>query len=90
MQDQGLPATVAPQNDGAAIKKNIGEAYMSKFNWRSSSDFYQRVEAAETTGLAWECLRRNPSFQQDCRDTPKLGAGVGTEFRQNWGLVLPA
>jgi hypothetical protein len=61
---------------------------MSKFNWRSSADFYHRLEAAELTGLAWECLRRNPKFRQDCREAPNSGTDVGATFRQNWGLVL--
>jgi hypothetical protein len=61
---------------------------MSGFNWRSSADFYKRVEGAEITGLAWECLRRNRTFQQNYRTAPESGISVGTEFRQNWGLVF--
>ena len=62
---------------------------MSKFNWRSSDDaYYDRVEEAEMTGLAWECLRRNRSFQQNCRTIPQSGLNAGAEFRQHWGLVF--
>ena len=61
---------------------------MSGFNWRSSADFYNRIEGAEMPGLAWECLRRNRTFQQNYRTAPQSGIGVGTEFRQNWGLVF--
>jgi hypothetical protein len=61
---------------------------MSKFNWRSSADFYNRVEGAEITGFAWECLRRNPAFQQNYLTTAPSGLGVSIEFRQNWGLVF--
>jgi hypothetical protein len=61
---------------------------MSKFNWRSSADFYDRLEGAEITGFAWECLRRNRDFQQDHRTAPPPGLSASTEFRQNWGLVF--
>ncbi|WP_245325143.1 DUF6499 domain-containing protein [Bradyrhizobium sp. CCH5-F6] len=56
---------------------------MSKFNWRSSDDYYNRVEEGLLTGLAWECLRRNPDFQSDCRARPP-SAGI----RHHWGLVF--
>ncbi len=61
---------------------------MSKFNWRSSAEFYDRVEGAELAGFAWECLRRNTSFQQDHRTAPSTGLSAGVEFRQKWGLVF--
>jgi Family of unknown function (DUF6499) len=61
---------------------------MSRFNWRSSVDFYDRLEGAEITGFAWECLRRNPNFQRDYRAAPPFGGGVSSEFRQHWGLVF--
>jgi Proteobacterial transcriptional regulator-like domain len=61
---------------------------MSKFNWRSSEAYYDRVEEAEMSGLAWECLRRNPSFQRDHRTAPVYGLSVSAEFRQRWGLVF--
>ncbi|MFN5451668.1 MULTISPECIES: transcriptional regulator domain-containing protein [unclassified Bradyrhizobium] len=37
------------------------------------------------TGLAWECLRRNPAFQ---RAAPPPGVSASIEFRQQWGLVF--
>jgi hypothetical protein len=61
---------------------------MSNFNWRSPADFYKRIEDVEMTGLAWECLRRNPTFQQDCRIAPPSGTSGGAEFRQKWGLMF--
>lgn len=90
MRDRVLPATIAPQHCRAAISQvAIGDAYMSKFNWRSSDDaYYDRVEDAEMTGLAWECLRRNRSFQHDHQTAPPPALSVGAEFRQRWGLVF--
>ena len=39
---------------------------MPKFNWRSLDDtYYDHIEQAEMTGIAWECLRRNASFERD-------------------------
>jgi hypothetical protein len=64
------------------------DEYMSKFNWRSSSEFYKRVEGAEITGLAWECLRRNPAFQRAQQAAPPPGVSASIEFRQQWGLVF--
>ncbi len=62
---------------------------MSKFNWRSLDDtYYDHVEEAEMTGIAWECLRRNASFQRDHRAAPLSGPSIGDEFRQHWGLVF--
>ena len=88
MRDQGLAATTAPYNYRTAISQCDGDAYMSGFNWRSSADFYNRVEEAEITGFAWECLRRNPAFQQNHRTAAPSGLSVSIEFRQNWGLVF--
>ncbi|MEO6780686.1 MAG: DUF6499 domain-containing protein [Bradyrhizobium sp.] len=61
---------------------------MSKFNWRSLDDSdYDHVEEAELTGIAWECLRRNASFQRDQSNRP-AGPSVSDGFRQHWGLVF--
>lgn len=61
---------------------------MSKLNWRSSAEFYGRVEGAEMTDFAWECLRRNPGFQQDQQAAPPTGLRASIAFRQHWGLVF--
>ena len=61
---------------------------MSKFNWRSSGEFYERVEGAEIADFAWECLRRNPGFQQDCRSAQPVGLSASIDSRQHWGLVF--
>lgn len=59
---------------------------MSGFDWRSAKA-YDRAQDAEITGLAWECLRRNPDFQRDHRGlTPPTA--VSPEFRQRWGLTF--
>ncbi|HBF53897.1 MAG: hypothetical protein CL533_00910 [Afipia sp.] len=60
---------------------------MSKFDWRSP-DAYERVQGAEITGLAWECLRRNPDFGADYRSASKALPKVSPEFRQRWGLCF--
>jgi hypothetical protein len=30
-----------------------------------SPEVYKRLQEAEITGIAWECLRRNPDYQRD-------------------------
>ncbi|WP_407156562.1 transcriptional regulator domain-containing protein [Bradyrhizobium sp. STM 3557] len=61
---------------------------MSKFNWRSSDEFYKRVEGAEIAGFAWECLRRNPGYQQAQRTAPSADTSASIGFRRQWGLVF--
>ena len=58
---------------------------MPKFDWRSP-DAYDRAQEAEITGLAWECLRRNPDFGADCRSALEALPKASPEFRQRWGL----
>jgi hypothetical protein len=61
---------------------------MPKFNWRSLDDtYYDQIEQAEMTGMAWECLRRNASFERDCQ-TISSGRSINDGFRQRWGLVF--
>jgi transcriptional regulator len=61
---------------------------MPKFNWRSVDDtYYDHVEEAEMTGIAWECLRRNASFQRD-QTTGSADPSISDGFRQHWGLVF--
>ena len=88
MHDQGLPTTIAPQNYRAAISHCEMGTQMSTFDWRSSDAYYDRAQKAEMTGLAWECLRRNPAFQSDNRSAMPAGITVTAEFRQRWGLVF--
>jgi transcriptional regulator len=59
---------------------------MSKFDWRSSRTYDLDHEA--DTNIAWECLRRNPAYQQDYRSVsnPRMSASAG--FRNDWGLVF--
>ena len=59
---------------------------MSGFDWRSANG-YDRVQDAEVTGFAWECLRRNPDFQRDYRGISRTSI-VSAEFRQRWGLCF--
>ena len=59
---------------------------MSEFDWRSTKD-YGRTEDAEITGLAWECLRRNPNYKHDCRGISSTTT-VSDEFRRKWGLCF--
>ena len=62
---------------------------MPKFNWRSLDEtYYDHVENAEMAGLAWECLRRNASFEQDCQAISASGRSISDGFRQHWGLVF--
>ena len=61
---------------------------MSKLNWRSSDAYYDRAQRAEMTGLAWECLRRNPSFRRDQRIVSAASPTATAETRQRWGLVF--
>jgi hypothetical protein len=62
---------------------------MPKFNWRSLDDtYYDHVEEAEMTGIAWECLRRNASFEEEYQTISLSGRTIDDGFRQHWGLVF--
>jgi transcriptional regulator len=61
---------------------------MSEFDWMLPVA-YDRVQDAEMTGLAWECLRRNQDFQRDHRTVTSAQASpVSPDFRQRWGLCF--
>lgn len=60
---------------------------MPDLNWMSPTA-YDLTQNAEMTGIAWECLRRDPEFEQDCRDTPIRSSAASQEFRSKWGLVF--
>ena len=90
MHDQGLATTTGSQNDAAASAQvSFGDEYMPKFNWRSLDDtYYDHIEEAEMTGIAWECLRRNASFERDYQAISSAGRTIDDGFRQHWGLVF--
>lgn len=70
-----------------ARQLRFGDDYMPKFNWRSLDDvYYDHIEQAEMTGMAWECLRRNASFEQDYQ--AMSGGTLSGRIRQHWGLVF--
>ncbi len=54
---------------------------MSEFKWRSAQA-YQRTEKADITGLAWECLRRDPDYQ--IASATQSGLQVSEAFRREW------
>ena len=58
---------------------------MPDFDWRSP-EAYSKLHNADLTGLAWECLRRNPEYRKHYCTLANPLAGVPTEFRKKWGL----
>ncbi|MGO3934219.1 transcriptional regulator domain-containing protein [Rhodopseudomonas pseudopalustris] len=60
---------------------------MPQSDWRSATS-YNRADALDQIGFAWECLRRNPAFRNDSQailgrtPDPMLITG----FRNRWGL----
>jgi len=56
-----------------------------EFDWRSP-ETYSKLQNADPTGLAWECLRRNPEYRKHYSALPNPRAGAPTEFREKWGL----
>jgi len=54
---------------------------MSEFNWRSP-EAYQRTERADITGIAWECVRRDPDYQIAAEAA--VGLQVSEAFRREW------
>ena len=58
---------------------------MPDFDWRST-EAYSHVQNADLTGLAWECLRRNPEYRKKYRALENPLNGAPAEFRRKWGL----
>jgi hypothetical protein len=62
---------------------------MSYSDWRSP-EAYDRARELEPTGLAWECLRRNPDYHRDNRELAhsRSASVVIAAFRTRWGLCF--
>lgn len=58
---------------------------MPDFNWRSPKA-YTKMQNTDPTGIAWECLRRNPEYQENFDALKNPLDPVPSEFRRNWGL----
>jgi hypothetical protein len=58
---------------------------MTDFDWRTP-EAYSKLQNADPTGLAWECLRRNPEYQNQYRSLANSSGGAPAEFREKWGL----
>ena len=58
---------------------------MPDFDWRSP-EAYSELQNADLTGLAWECLRRNPEYQKNYLHFQISVGGAPAEFREKWGL----
>ena len=50
-------------------------------NWRNESD-YDYIENLDASGLAWECLRRNPNYRAAFPNMTENEAAA-------WGLRFP-
>ncbi|WP_241491062.1 transcriptional regulator domain-containing protein [Sphingomonas sanguinis] len=56
--------------------------------WHSNAS-YAVFEVADISGLAWECLRRNPGYQDDYRKlvSKRLEAlPLSPDVQRRWGL----
>jgi hypothetical protein len=60
---------------------------MSDFDWESP-EVYERAQDAESTGFAWECLRRNPDYRAIMMRSPADPAAA--DFKRRWGLCFRA
>ena len=62
---------------------------MPHTNWRSPQA-YDRARELEPSGLAWECLRRNPDYHRDHRALARSKSDpvVIMAFRRRWGLCF--
>jgi hypothetical protein len=79
-------------NDLAAILTSAcdrrNEA-MTYTDWRSPIA-YDRARDMEPSGLAWECLRRNPDYHRNHRELKHSQPDplMITMFRRRWGLCF--
>ena len=85
---QRLPAKVDLQNHCIAILA-LGEEKQCLFligSRRKSTNVCK--QEAEITGLAWECLRRNPHYQREHDEIVGHDHGVTADFRRRWGVCF--
>ena len=61
---------------------------MPVFDWESPEVYERMQEEAEITGLAWECLRRNPHYQRERGEIVGHDHGVTADFRRRWGVCF--
>ncbi len=62
---------------------------MSHSDWRSPQT-YDRARDLEVSGLAWECLRRNPDYARDYRALARSKSDpvLVAALRRRWGLCF--
>ena len=60
---------------------------MPDFDWRSP-EAYSKLQNTDLTGLAWECLRRNPEYRKHYSALQNPLDGAPAEFRRKWGLTF--
>ncbi|WP_065755788.1 transcriptional regulator domain-containing protein [Bradyrhizobium paxllaeri] len=60
---------------------------MPNFDWRSP-EAYSKVQNVDLTGLAWECLRRNPEYRKHYSTLGNPLNAAPAEFRRKWGLTF--
>jgi hypothetical protein len=65
----------------------MGNDAMSHSDWRSPAS-YDRTEALDQTGFAWECVRRSPNYHRDFQVAAGTSSDpiLSTTFRDRWGL----
>ena len=59
--------------------------------WRDQ-DQYEFYDVLPVEGVAWECLRRNASYQASFDDLVAQGSGhlpFADDFQHRWGLRFP-
>ncbi|MVT71402.1 hypothetical protein GPL21_41190 [Bradyrhizobium pachyrhizi] len=62
---------------------------MPEFDWRSPES-YKSLQNAETTDIAWECLRRNADYrhEHEAMIANSPDGEVTEEFRRKWGICF--
>ena len=61
---------------------------MPVFDWESQEIYERAQHEAEITGLAWECLRRNPHYQRERGEITGHDHGVTADFRRRWSVCF--
>jgi Family of unknown function (DUF6499) len=71
---------------GARDRRNDA---MPHSDWKLPAS-YHRAPELEPSGLAWECLRRNPDYRRDHRELArsKPDPVLIAAFRRRWGLCF--
>ena len=70
--------------EGKMLRHGVGITQ----NWHNTVQDYDYMRVLTKLDWAWECLRRNASFERDYQTISSSDRTLSGRIRQHWGLVF--